>query len=167
MGEQEPRSPSTRRNRLVLAVAVAVAVVLLAVPAWVVHQQLGVRAVHQHAVFEVFEAFGWEVTHDRRFRAGPFDQLFLGGMIEHPIQREAHYAPEETRGGVLTVLVEDALFGVRGQTEVVALGLRWERRLVGASGVQYTARDASARGRLDMVTVSVSPGAVHVRTFGR
>ena len=158
----------SRRNVTVLVLAVLVALLLVAVPTgWLVHRHIGVRAVHEHPTFAVFEEFGWEVTHERRFRAGPLDQLFLGGMIEHPIQRETHFAAEEDRGGVLTVQVEDALFGVRGQEQIVAHGLRWERHVVSGDAVRYIGRDGSGRGRLEMVTVSVSPGAVHVRSFGR
>jgi len=168
MGRGAVRRPLSRRNVTVIAVATLVALVLAGVPlGWLLHRQIGVRAVHEHPTFAVFEELGWEVTHDRRFRAGPLDQLFLGGMIEHPIQREVHYDPDEDRGGVLSVQVEDALFGVRGQEEVVAHGLRWERRVVSGDAVSYTGWDASTRGRLSMVTVTVSPGAVQVRSFGR
>jgi hypothetical protein len=157
-----------RRTRVVLVVAVLVGLMLVAVPlGWLVHRQLGVRAVHEHPTFAVFEELGWEVTHDRRFRAGVLDQLFLGGMIEHTIQREVHFDPGEDRAGVLSVQVEDALFGVRGQDEVVAHGLRWERRVVSSDGVGYVGRDGSGRGRLTMVTVNVGSGEVHVRSFGR
>ena len=162
------RRPLSRRNATVLVVAALVALLLVGVPlGWLAHRHLGVRAVHEHPTFAVFEELGWEVTHDRRFRAGPLDQLFLGGMIEHPIQREVHFDPDEDRGGVLSAQVEDALFGVRGQEEVVAHGLRWERRVVSGDAVRYTGSDHSTRGRLTRVTVTVSPGAVHVRSFGR
>lgn len=168
MSRSAGRRPVDRRTRVILVVAFLVGLVLVAVPlGWLVHGQLGVRAVHEHPTFAVFEELGWEVTHERRFRAGPVDQLFLGGMIEHPIQRETHFAPDEDRAGVLSVVVEDALFGVRGQEEVVAHGLRWERGTVSGDAVRYVGRDGSGRGRLEMVTVNVGPGAVHVRSFGR
>ena len=99
----------------VQVVATLVALLSVAVPlGWLIHRQIDSRAVHEHPAFAVLEELGWEVTHDRRFRAGPLDQPFLVGMIEHPIQREVRYDPDEDRGGVLSVQVEDALFGVRG-----------------------------------------------------
>jgi hypothetical protein len=162
------RRPVPRRTLVVLLVATVVALLLVALPlGWLVQRSVGVRAVHEHPTFTVFEEIGWEVTHDDRFRAGVLDQLFLGGMIEHPIQREVHFAPDEDRAGVLAGEVEDALFGARGQDEFVAHGLRWERRVISGDVVRYSGHAASTRGRLTMVTVSVSPGAVHVRSFGR
>ena len=49
----------------------------------------------------------------------------------------------------------------------MAHGLRWERRVASGDAVSDTGWDASTRGRVTMVTVTVSPGAVQVRSFGR
>jgi hypothetical protein len=141
---------------------------VLAVGGWTAQRWVSARAVTHHPVVGILEEQGWPVEQDTTFRAGPLDRLFLGGMIEHPLQRQVRFTPAEQRAGVLTVTVEDLLFGVRGEPELAAHGLRWQRQLVSGNSVRYTGQPpAAASTRLERVTVTISGGAVEVRTFGR
>jgi hypothetical protein len=157
-----------RGRRVAVGLLTGALLAVLALGGWTAQRWVAARAVLQHPVVEILADQGWPVEQDTTFRAGPLDRLFLGGMIEHPLQRQVRFAPAEERAGVLTVVVEDLLFGVRGEPELAAHGLRWQRQLVSGNAVRYTGQPpASASTRLERVTVTISSGEVEVRTFGR
>lgn len=131
-------------------------------------QRRGASEVLDHPVIGVLEEAGWAVDHERRFHAGFLGQTFMGGMIQHPLQREIHFVAPEERVGVLQVEVERRLFGEAGLPEPIrAHGLEWTRQVHGTSAITFRGEPPEGTDtRLEFLRIQVGSGAVHIRTFG-
>ncbi len=156
-----------RRSRRFLVGVVAVLVVVIAL--WG-HGLWTTREVLGHPVVLILEAQGWEVEHDRSFRAGWVAERLMGGMIQHPVQREVWFVLENPDADVVRMDVERILFGPPGFVEPKhAYGLEWERRVGDGhfALVGLPAEEDVGSTRVERVQVQGGPHRVHVRVFGQ
>ena len=145
-----------------------VAILLVALSIWS-FRLWTTREVLHHPVVLLLEAQGWEVEHDRSFRASWVAGRLMGGMIQHPVQREIWFVLENQDPDAIRAEVEATLFGPPGFVEPErAFGLEWEQRIgddyFGFVGLP-TELDARST-RVERVQVQGGVGRVHVRTFG-
>ncbi len=99
--------------------AVLLVLAALVVCAWVVvERHLIARSVLAHPVVgtvtTLAEAEGWTVLAERVVRPGPFEPLWLAGMIDAPFRRELVFVSPGSSAEELGPAVSRALFGAGG-----------------------------------------------------